>query len=103
MIHETRHQRFARFKELAAAILQRHERGELEANITSAVRDFLIETQLAKSGVIDEEIPPSDRSPACPCPKTATSSRADAPGFGMEIKPEWITPWDHTAAMKTLK
>ena len=49
-----------KFKELAAAILQRHERGELEANITSAVRDFLIETQLAKSGVIDEEIPPSD-------------------------------------------
>ena len=49
-----------KFKQLAAAILQRHDSGEPEANITSAIRDFLIETQLAKSGEIVEENPPSD-------------------------------------------
>ena len=47
-------------KEFAAAILRRHGSGEPEANITSAIRDFLIETQLAKSDEIIEENPPSD-------------------------------------------
>ena len=51
-----------RFKELAGAILLRYERGEAEANITSAVRDFLIATELAKSNEIVEENPPSDTS-----------------------------------------
>ena len=50
------------FKQLAAAILQRHALNEAEANITSAIRDFLIETQLAKSDEIVEENPPSDAS-----------------------------------------
>ncbi len=49
--------------ELAAAnILARHDRGENEANITSAVRDFLILTNLAKTEEIKEENPPSDSS-----------------------------------------
>ena len=52
----------ARFKELASSILQRHQRNEAEANITSAVRDFLIATGLAKSDEIVEENPPSDTS-----------------------------------------
>ena len=51
-----------KFKRLAAAILQRHDSGAPEANITSAIRDLLIETQLAKSGEIIEENPPSDAS-----------------------------------------
>ena len=50
------------FKRLAAAILQRHDSGEPEANITSAVRDFLTQTGLAKSDEIVEENPPSDAS-----------------------------------------
>ena len=50
-------------KQLAAAILQRHDSGEPEANITSAIRDFLIETQLAKSEEIVEENPPSSAAP----------------------------------------
>ena len=49
-------------KEYARAILQRHESGEAEANITSAVRDFLIATGLAKREQIVEENPPSDAS-----------------------------------------
>jgi SAM-dependent methyltransferase len=51
-----------KFKQLAAAILQRHALNDAEANITSAIRDFLIETQLAKSDEIVEENPPSDAS-----------------------------------------
>ena len=51
-----------KFEQLAAAILQRHALNEAEANITSAVRDFLIATELAKSDEIVEEIPPSDAS-----------------------------------------
>ena len=46
----------------AAAILERHERGEPEANITSAVRDFLIRTGLVKADQMVEENPPSDGS-----------------------------------------
>ncbi len=46
----------------AAAILERHERGEPEANITSAVRDFLILIGLVKPDQMAEENPPSDGS-----------------------------------------
>ncbi len=46
----------------AAAILERHERNEPEANITSAVRDFLILTRLANAEQMVEENPPSDGS-----------------------------------------
>ncbi len=50
----------SRFPELAEAILRRHERGDAEANITSAVRDFLIATQLASADEIIEEVHPGD-------------------------------------------
>ncbi|MCY3881742.1 MAG: N-6 DNA methylase [Chloroflexi bacterium] len=49
-----------RYPALAEAILQRHERGEAEANITSAVRDFLIATRLATAQEIVEEVHPGD-------------------------------------------
>ena len=42
----------------AAEILRRHDNAEAEANITSAVRDFLILTKLAKNDEISEENPP---------------------------------------------
>ena len=51
-----------RYPILAAGILGRHERNEAEANITSAVRDFLIQTDLVKRDEIVEENPPSDTS-----------------------------------------
>lgn len=44
---------------LAAAILGRHERGEAEADISSALRDFLIATGLVKRDEIVEEHPPA--------------------------------------------
>ena len=46
----------------AAAMLRRHDLGEPEANITSAVRDFLIATRLARSDEIVEENPPAQGS-----------------------------------------
>ena len=52
----------AKFPLLAANILDRHQANEAEANITSAVRDFLTGTGLARSEEIVEENPPSDTS-----------------------------------------
>ena len=47
---------------LAAAILDRHNRNDNETNITSAIRDFLVDTGLARREHIVEENPPSDSS-----------------------------------------
>ena len=46
----------------ADLILRRHANNEAEANITSAVRDFLILTGLARADEMVEENPPSDGS-----------------------------------------
>ncbi len=51
-----------KYRNAAEQILLRHDRGEAEANITSAVRDFLILTDLARSEEMVEENPPSDAS-----------------------------------------
>ncbi len=51
-----------RYPELAAAILRRHDLGEAEANITSAVRDFLVTTKLVAANEIREEDHPGDES-----------------------------------------
>ena len=48
-----------RYADAAAEILRRHDSNEPEANITSAVLDFLILTGLARSEEIAEENPPS--------------------------------------------
>ena len=51
-----------RYAESAGEMLRRHAAFESEANITSAVRDFLILSGLAKSHEIIEENPPSESS-----------------------------------------
>ena len=51
-----------KYKSAAANILARHENSKAEANITSAVRDFLVLTNLATAEEIQEENPPSDGS-----------------------------------------
>ena len=51
-----------RYAASAAEILRRHNDGAAEANITSAVRDFLILTRLAESHEIVEEAPPAEGS-----------------------------------------
>ena len=51
-----------KYAEAAAEILRRHERGEAEANITSAVRDFLVVTGLVEASEIVEENPPAQGS-----------------------------------------
>ena len=48
-----------RYRKAAADLLYRHEHGDAEANITSAVRDFLITTLLAKPEEIREEVAPA--------------------------------------------
>ena len=50
-------------------------------------------------GVPLEEVCPI---PGMPMPKDGCVIPSDAPGFGMEIKDEWVVPWDHTVAMKGL-
>ena len=50
-------------------------------------------------GVPLEEVCPI---PGMPMPKDGSVIPSDAPGFGMEIKDEWVVPWDHTVAMKGL-
>ena len=51
-----------RYRNAASEILRRHDNFEPEANITSAVRDFLILTGLARSEEMVEENPPSGAS-----------------------------------------
>ena len=51
-----------KYKRAAAEILRRHNRGEPEANITSAVRNFLTATGLVKDEEIVEENPPAQGS-----------------------------------------
>ena len=51
-----------RYAQAAAEILRRHDNGEPEANITSAVRDFLIVTGLVSGDEIIEENPPAQGS-----------------------------------------
>ena len=51
-----------KYRDAAAQVLLRHDSSQPEANITSAVRDFLILTGLARSEEIVEEDPPSDGS-----------------------------------------
>jgi L-rhamnonate dehydratase len=48
-------------------------------------------------GIPLEEVSPI---PGVPVPKDGYVTPSDAPGFGMEIKEEWIRPWDHTSAMR---
>ena len=50
------------YAQAAAEILRRHDSGEPEANITSAVRDFLIVTGLVRADEIVEENPPAQGS-----------------------------------------
>ena len=51
-----------RYAQAAAEILRRHDSGEPEANITSAVRDFLIITGLVRADETAEENPPAQGS-----------------------------------------
>ena len=50
------------YKNAAAEILRRHDKGEAEANITTAVRNFLTVTRLVKAEHIVEENPPAEGS-----------------------------------------
>ena len=51
-----------KYPELAHNILHRHEQGQAEANITTAIQNFLVGTGLVATQEIVEENPPSDGS-----------------------------------------
>ena len=51
-----------KYAQAAELILRRHDNFEAEANITSAIRDFLMLTGLARAEEMVEENPPSDGS-----------------------------------------
>ena len=51
-----------RYKQAAAEILRRHNIGAPEANITTAVRDFLTVSGLVKADEIEHENPPAEGS-----------------------------------------
>ena len=51
-----------KYADSAAEILRRHNNGETEANITSAVRDFLVLTTLVNPSDVVEENPPAEGS-----------------------------------------
>ena len=87
-------------KNAAAEILRRHDNGEPEANITSAVRDFLTVTGLVKSEHIVEENPPAEgsrRKPwtSPPSIRSSSSSARSAP-------PAASTPTPRTSTNSTI-
>ena len=52
----------AHCREIAAELLRRHEELQAEANITSGIREFLVQTGLVESREIREEISPAEGS-----------------------------------------
>ena len=80
----------------AGEILRRHEGGEVEANITSAVRDFLVATGLAKVDEMVEENPPSEGSRRA-VDLTALDTFIEFKrliGNGIEPNPEYVQQLD---------
>ena len=80
----------------AAEVLRRHEDGQAEANITSAVRDFLVVTGLAKADEIVEENPPSEGSRRA-VDLTALDTFIEFKrriGNGINPNPEYVTQLD---------
>ena len=59
----------------------------------SPIAEFWLGTD---PGIPLEEVTPI---PGMAMPKDGYVVPSDAPGFGMEIKPEWIAPWDHSPAL----
>ncbi len=83
-------------KAAAAEILRRHEEGAAEANITSAVRDFLVVTGLAKVDEMVEENPPSEGSRRA-VDLTALDTFIEFKrliGNGIEPSPEYVQQLD---------
>ncbi len=86
--------------ELAAAeILRRHNAGEREANITSAVRRFLTLTGLAKSEEIVEEAPPVEGSGGAVDLTTLNTfiefkRRVGGTGRAFEPRPDYVLQLD---------
>ncbi len=87
-----------RYKRAAAKILRRHDDYHAEANITSAIRDFLIVTGLANSDEINEEVAPATGSGKA-VDLTALNAfievkRRVGSGGGLDPSPEYVDQLD---------
>ena len=77
----------ARLTRAAAEILRRHDNGEAEANITSAARDFLVMTGLARRDQIVEENPPPEFDAENPSHRAVSEAgKAASSGAARELK-----------------
>ncbi len=88
-----------KFREAAAEILRRHDSGEAEANITTAVRDFLVVTGLARAHeIVEEKHPALDSRQAVDLAALDTfiefKRRIGSTG-GMDPNPEYVDQLDH--------
>ena len=87
-----------KFEIAAGEILRRHSAGEPEANITSAVRDFLVLTRLAESHEIVEETPPAEGSGSAVDLTTLNTfiefKRRVGTARAFEPRPEYVTQLD---------
>ena len=91
----------------AANILRRHNANGAEANITSAIRDFLIATRLAKAEEIVEENPPAEQSRSA-VDLTALdtfieSKKRIGTGKGLSPNPEYVRQLDDYLAQSEQK
>ena len=91
----------------AANILRRHNANAAEANITSAIRDFLIATRLAKAEEIVEENPPAEQSRSA-VDLTALdtfieSKRRIGTGKGFSPHPDYVRQLDDYLAQSEQK
>ena len=96
-----------KYAEAAAEILRRHDNYEAEANITSAVRDFLIVTGLAESHEIAEEAPPAEGSGSAVDLTTLNTfiefKRRLGTTRAFEPRPEYVTQLDGYLALSETK
>ena len=88
-----------KYREAAAEILRRHDSGEVEANITTAVRDFLVVTGLARAHeIVEEKHPALGSRQAVDLAALDTfiefKRRIGSTG-GMNPNPEYVDQLDH--------
>ena len=86
----------AKYPILAADVLGRHNHGDAEANITSAIRDFLVQSGLVDANEIIEEEPPSGTS-RCFVDLTALDTFIEVKrrvGNGLNARAEYVDQLD---------
>lgn len=97
-----------KYAEAARRIVKLHENYEAEANITTAIRDFLVLTGLAKADEIVEEAPPSTDFPRLAVDLTALDTfievkRRATTDRGFNPIPDYVSQLDDYLAASQLE